>query len=126
MVGGAAGAPARNDSAFVAVASRSYYPRLLNAGGHTDESTPGLLHAKTLCVDHQVCPIGSTNLDLRSFDLNFENNILLQDAQTTLAVRERQNSYIQQSHPVTLAYIQAWPWWLRIWNNLLATLSPVL
>jgi len=51
---------------------------------------------------------------------------LQQDAQITLAVRERQNSYIQQSHPITLTHIQAWPWWLRIWNNLLATLNPVL
>ena len=118
--------PERNDSAFVAAASRSYYHRLLQAGVQIFEFQPGLLHAKTLCVDGQVTLLGSTNLDLRSFDLNFENNVLLQDAATTSAVRQRQEDYITQSAPITLAHLQAWPWWLRIWNNLLATLSPVL
>ena len=118
--------PARNDSAFVAAASRSYYQRLLDAGVHIYEFTPGLLHAKTLCVDGQVCLLGSTNLDLRSFDLNFENNVLLQDRAITQDVRARQDSYIAQSHQITMVHLQSWPWWLRIWNNLLATLSPVL
>lgn len=118
--------PARNDSAFVAAASRSHYHRLLQAGVQIYEFTPGLLHAKTLCVDGQVTLLGSTNLDLRSFDLNFENNVLLQDAAITQAVRARQSAYIAQSRPVTLAQLQAWPWWQRIWNNLLATLSPLL
>lgn len=118
--------PARNDSAFVAAASSSYYHRLLQAGVHIYEFTPGLLHAKTLCVDGQVTLLGSTNLDLRSFDLNFENNVLLQDAAISQAVRARQSAYIAQSRPVTLTQVQAWPWWQRIWNNLLATLSPLL
>lgn len=118
--------PARNDSAFVAAASRSYYHRLLQAGVDIYEFKPGLLHAKTLTVDGQVCLLGSTNLDLRSFDLNFENNVLLQDHATTQAVRARQDSYMQQSTRITLEQLKAWPWWLHIWNNLLATLSPVL
>ena len=118
--------PARNDSAFVAAASRSYYHRLLQAGVHIYEFTPGLLHAKTLCVDSHVTLLGSTNLDLRSFDLNFENNVLLQDRTVTHAVRARQADYMAQSHRITMDSLQAWPWWLRIWNNLLATLSPVL
>ena len=118
--------PARDDSAFVAAASRSYYHRLLQAGVHIYEFTPGLLHAKTLCVDNQVTLLGSTNLDLRSFDLNFENNVLLQDPGVTRTVRQRQADYIAQSHRITMGHLQSWPWWLRIWNNLLATLSPVL
>lgn len=118
--------PARNDSAFVAAASRSYYHRLLQAGVQIYEFTPGLLHAKTLCADGHVTLLGSTNLDLRSFDLNFENNVLLQDRNITRTVRARQADYIAQSHRITMASLQAWPWWLRIWNNLLATLSPVL
>ena len=54
--------------------------KLLAMGLEIYEYRPGLLHAKTLCLDGEVSLIGSTNLDLRSFDLNFENNILLQDA----------------------------------------------
>lgn len=118
--------PARNDSWIVGAASRSSYHRLLKAGLQIYEFRPGLLHAKTLCVDGEVSLIGSTNLDLRSFDLNFENNVLLQDRAQTQAIRARQDDYIRQSHAVTAAQVRAWPWHLRIWNNLLAMLSPVL
>ena len=44
----------------------------------------------------------------------------------TAAVRQRQDDYMAQSHPVTLKDLKAWPWWLHIWNNLLAMMSPVL
>ena len=70
--------------------------------------------------------LGSTNLDLRSFDLNFENNVLLQDEAVTQAIRRRQADYIRQSDRITAAQVHAWPWGRRIWNNLLAMLSPVL
>ncbi len=118
--------PARNDSWIVGAASRSTYWQLLNAGVQIHEFHPGLLHAKTLCVDDTLTLMGSTNLDLRSFDLNFENNVLLHDSTTTGAVRARQAQYIAQSSPVTLDAVRAWPWWQRVWHNLLATISPVL
>ena len=118
--------PARNDSWIVGAASRSYYRRLLQAGVRIHEFHPGLLHAKTLCVDGEIALVGSTNLDLRSFDLNFENNVLLHDAATCAAIGQRQADYMSQASPVELAQVLAWPWHRRIWNNLLATLSPVL
>ena len=118
--------PARNDSWIVGAASRSHYRRLLSAGVRILEFRPGLLHAKTLCVDGEITLVGSTNLDLRSFDLNFENNVLLQDAAVTAAVRRRQQDYAAQADAVTLEQVHAWHWTRRIWNNLLATLGPVL
>lgn len=69
--------PQRNDSWVVAAASRSYYRKLLEAGCEIHEFRDGLLHAKTLTIDGKVSLLGSSNLDLRSFDLNYENNILL-------------------------------------------------
>ncbi|MGE8319750.1 MAG: cardiolipin synthase [Comamonas sp.] len=118
--------PQRNDSWIVAAASRSTYYQLLRAGVAIAEYRGGLLHAKTLCVDGEVAMLGSTNLDLRSFDLNFENNVLLQDRATTAAIRQRQLAYLAQSQPVTLAEVRQWPWPRRMWNNLMATLGPVL
>ena len=76
--------PAKNDSWIVAAASRSYYRRLLEAGCMICEFEGGLLHAKTFTMDANIALVGSSNLDLRSFDLNYENNILLQDEATTL------------------------------------------
>jgi len=118
--------PKRNDSWIVGAASRSTYHRLLKAGVSILEFRNGLLHAKTLTVDDDLTLIGSANIDLRSFDLNYENNMLLQDVSTTAAVRARQQSYMDQADPVTLEQVQQWPWWRRIWNNVMATLGPVL
>ncbi|RKF15287.1 cardiolipin synthase [Roseovarius spongiae] len=118
--------PARNDSWIVAAASRSHYRRLLGAGCVIHEFRDGLLHAKTLTIDGRVALIGSSNLDLRSFDLNYENNILLQDETVTAAIAERQADYIARSGKVTLSQVNAWPAYQRIWNNVIATVGPIL
>ncbi|PID35918.1 MAG: cardiolipin synthase [Rhodobacterales bacterium] len=118
--------PERNDSWIVAAASRSYYRKLLEAGCEIHEFQGGLLHAKTLTIDGALSLIGSTNLDLRSFDLNYENNILLQDAETTAAIRQRQSEYIARARAVTLDEVHAWSRPRRIWNNVIATVGPVL
>ncbi len=118
--------PQRNDSWIVAAASRSTYHRLLKSGVSIREFRGGLLHAKTLTVDGEITLLGSTNIDLRSFDLNYENNLLLQDAATTAAVRARQDHYMAHSDTVTQEQVSQWPWWRHIWNNVMASLSPVL
>ncbi len=118
--------PERNDSWIVAAASHSYYRNLLEAGCEIHEFRGGLLHAKTLTIDGRLSLIGSTNLDLRSFDLNYENNILLQDTATTEAIRGRQADYIASARPVTLEDVRGWSWPRRIWNNVIATIGPVL
>ncbi|NYT66567.1 cardiolipin synthase [Alcaligenaceae bacterium] len=118
--------PARNDSWFVGAASRSYYSELLEAGVTIYEYVGGLLHAKTLTVDGQTTLIGSANMDRRSFDLNFENNILFHDVQLTGDVRHRQLRYIAQSKPVTQAEVAAWGVRYKLRNNVMAILGPVL
>ena len=118
--------PMRNDSRIVAAASRSYYRRLLQAGVQICEFRGGLLHAKTLTVDRALSLVGSTNLDMRSFDLNYENDILLRDDDVTQAIRERQQTYLAQSVPVTLAQVRDWSYPRRMWNNVIATIGPIL
>jgi len=118
--------PARNDSKIVAAASRSYYHELLTAGVKIHEYEKGLLHAKTLTVDDNITLIGSTNLDRRSFDLNYENNLLLYSTQATSAVRARQQRFIGDSRCVTLTEVNAVTRPRRAWRNALAMLGPVL
>jgi cardiolipin synthase len=118
--------PARNDSWVVAAASHSYYGELLAAGVRIFEYVGGLLHTKSLTLDGDVTLIGSANMDRRSFDLNYENNILLYDPVLTRAMRERQRSYIAQSRPVTALDVADWSWRRRLWNNTIAVLGPVL
>lgn len=118
--------PQRNDSWIVAAASRSYYRQLLLHGVKIREFRGGLLHSKTLTIDRLLSLVGSTNLDLRSFDLNYENDILLRDEKLTQAIFERQQDYLQQSQPVTVADVESWSYGRRIWNNVIATVGPVL
>lgn len=118
--------PARNDSRIVAGASRSYYADLLAAGVELLEFRPGLLHAKTLIVDGELTLIGSANMDRRSFELNYENNILFQDREFAAALRERQDEFAAQSRPVTLEEVENWSLPRRLMNNVLATLGPIL
>jgi cardiolipin synthase len=118
--------PARNDSWVVAAASRSNYLDLLEAGVLLYEYAGGLLHAKTLTVDGEMTLIGSANMDRRSFDLNFENNILLYSASLTQEVKGRQSVYLADARMVSLAEVEAWPLSRRLWNNSLATLGPIL
>jgi cardiolipin synthase len=118
--------PARNDSWIVAGASRSYYADLLAAGVRIYEYVGGLLHTKSITVDGEITLIGSANMDRRSFDLNYENNILFHDAELTAAMRARQMQYIAGLNPISIQTVQAWPLPRRIWNNALAMLGPVL
>jgi cardiolipin synthase len=118
--------PARNDSWTVAAASRSYYADLLAAGVTIYEYGGGLLHAKSLTLDGEITLIGSANMDRRSFDLNYENNILLFDSDLTAAMRARQQEFIARSRPVSKREVAAWPVSRRLWNNSIATLGPLL
>lgn len=118
--------PHRNDSWIVAAASRSHYRQLLAAGVLIDEYQGGLLHAKTITVDGIITLIGSTNLDLRSFDLNFENNILFYDEARTHDVYQRQLDYAAHSIRIDKQRVAHTPYHLRIFDNLMAAVGPLL
>jgi cardiolipin synthase len=118
--------PARNDSWIVAAASRSYYVDLLTAGVNIFEYQDGLLHTKSLTLDGDLTLIGSANMDRRSFELNYENNILFYDQTLTAEMRQRQNGYIASSKPVSIEMVERWTWQRQLWNNAVAMFGPVL
>jgi cardiolipin synthase len=118
--------PKRCDSRIVAATAESYYPDLIKAGVELYEYRRGLLHAKTMLVDRAVGLVGSANLDRRSFELNFENNILFADHNFAAAVRDRQAQYLADSDRVTAEDVARFGIGRRLLQNLLATMSPVL
>ena len=118
--------PKRCDSRVVAATCRSYYEDLIKAGIELYEYRKGLLHAKTMVADRSVALIGSANLDRRSFELNFENNILFADRAFAEAIRGRQDEYLADSDRVSADEVAAIGVGRRLWQNLLATMSPVL
>ncbi len=118
--------PERNDSFFVARASRSYYSDLLRAGVRIAEYRKGLLHAKTLTVDGRAACIGSANMDRRSFELNFENNLILASESATGLIRARQLSYLSDARQLDRKQVEARHWIGRMIDNLFATMGPLL
>ncbi|MBS0476203.1 MAG: PLDc N-terminal domain-containing protein, partial [Proteobacteria bacterium] len=112
--------PQRNDSRIVAGASRSTYADLLLAGVRLYEFRPGLLHAKTMVADNVTVLIGSANLDRRSFELNFENNVLFADPDFAAQIRARQDEWLAQSDRVTVDQVRAFGIGQRLWQNLMA------
>ncbi|HEX4762394.1 MAG TPA: phospholipase D-like domain-containing protein, partial [Sphingomicrobium sp.] len=118
--------PKRNDSRFVSAASRSYYDDLVEAGAQVHDFRPGLLHAKTMIVDRKIGLIGSANLDRRSFELNFENNILFADEGLAAEIRDLQDRFIAQSDPVTDAEVERFTIVQRLAQNFCGMMSPIL
>ena len=118
--------PMRNDDFFLGLIARSYYEEMLGAGINIYEFPLGLLHAKTLVVDEKLSLFGSANMDRRSLELNYENNILVCDVVLSKMLRARQDEYISASTPITLADVQNYSLLKKLLYNLCATLSPIL
>ncbi|MDQ0271520.1 cardiolipin synthase [Cytobacillus purgationiresistens] len=69
--------PEINDSFLTQYASRSYFPELLRYGVEIYSYKKGFLHQKIIIVDGNLASIGTANMDMRSFHLNFEVNVFL-------------------------------------------------
>ena len=85
----------------------------------------GLLHAKSLTIDGELLLIGSANMDRRSLELNYENNILVYDPDLTEAMRTRQREYIERSRDVTVGQVARWSLPRKLLNNTVAILGPL-
>jgi cardiolipin synthase len=118
--------PARNDSWLVGCASRSAYADLLDAGVAVHEYPLGLLHTKSMSIDGEIALLGSANMDRRSLELNFENNLLVADAAVVQTIRARQLGYLSVSHAVSADTVKAWPLQTRLVQNAVGMMSPVL
>jgi cardiolipin synthase len=118
--------PARNDSWLVANACRSTYGDLLGCGVAVHEYPLGLLHTKSMTIDGELALVGSANMDRRSLELNYENNLLVADHATTATIRRRQQGYLAVSRPVTMRAVRARPLGTRLVQNTIGMMSPVL
>ena len=80
--------PHRWDKKIVAITSRSYYRRLIQAGVKVYEYSSGFNHGKTFVSDDKVATVGTTNLDFRSLYLHFECGVVIYSSNTVAAVKE--------------------------------------
>jgi cardiolipin synthase len=118
--------PGRSDHPIVGAAGRSYYEPLIDSGINIYSYKSGMLHAKTITVDDSFGLLGSANIDVRSFNLNFEINVLLYGEQITHLLRFAQNKYLAESELVDLTQWQQRPMALQYLEHAAALLSPLL
>ena len=93
-----------SDQFLVSHAERSYYEELLRAGVKVYQyKAPVLLHSKHISIDDDIAVIGSSNLDIRSFQLNLEVTLICYAPSVVADLRQVEAGYLHKSRPVNLA-----------------------
>ncbi len=118
--------PAVSDVGLVRAAARSYYPALLRGGVRVFEFQPSMLHSKTVVVDGRWGLVGSANMDIRSFRLNFELGALVLGRDFARRMEQRFLADVAQSVEVTAEALRAQGWWARLRDGAARLLSPLL
>lgn len=104
----------KSDVPIAQRAGRTYYGSLLRAGIKIYEYQPQILHAKLAVVDDVVF-VGSANLDIRSFGINYEVMVRVDDASLATSAREIFAADQERSTEITLSgWRQAQTWWTRL------------
>jgi cardiolipin synthase len=118
--------PARSDSKVVFFSSRSYVTELLEAGIKVYFYEKGFPHSKLLLVDGVLCSVGTANLDIRSFDQNFEVSALIYDEDITMELQRAYLNDLQNSTEITLNEWEKRSRWDGIRESVARIFSPLL
>jgi cardiolipin synthase A/B len=114
------------DQPLVNLAQRSYYEDLLSAGIHVHRFRDFLLHAKNVSIDGKLGIVGSSNVDIRSFQLNEEVSLLLLDADCVAGLERCQKRCLAASDELVLDTWLQRPRTRRLLENLARLVSPLL
>ena len=114
------------DQRLVHLAQCSNYEDLLAAGVRIHLFRDFLLHAKNVSIDRRLAIVGSSNVDLRSFQLNEEVSLLLHDAASVATVERIQRGYLDASDAVDLAVWRRRARVRRLAESLARLVSPLL
>ncbi len=118
--------PSRSNHAVTHRAGMSYYADLLEFGVEIYEYLPGMIHAKTMLVDDALSLVGSANMDMRSFRLNFEVHALMRDPKL---VERLAQSFVEDRRLSRKLEAGSWaerPWSHRVGEGAARLVSPIL
>jgi len=118
--------PEKSDAEFVHMCSRSYIKELLIAGVKVYFYQKGFIHSKLLVVDDLLCSIGSTNMDFRSFEYNFEVNAFIYDEEKATEAR---NIYLDDLNDSRQIFPEVWKGrskWMKFKESFARLFSPLL
>lgn len=118
--------PCKPDHPFVYWATYSYIGDMIEAGARCYTYNDGFLHAKCMCVDGLVTCMGTANMDIRSFSLNFEVNATIYSAKTTRQLEQAFRNDIAKSSYITKKKYDSRGIWIRVKEQFSRLFSPVL
>ncbi|WP_042358788.1 cardiolipin synthase [Geomicrobium sp. JCM 19055] len=118
--------PNKPDHPFVYWATLAHVGELLKYGANVWIYEKGFMHAKTIVIDEEVCSVGTTNIDSRSFRLNFEVNATVYDE---AVAQKLHNLFLDDMKDSTLLTPQLYKersLWIKIKEAVSRLLSPIL
>jgi cardiolipin synthase len=118
--------PGSNNQQLTDLASRSYFDELLEAGVQIFLYDPGMIHAKTLVIDRAWASVGTANMDVRSFRLNFEVNALLYGGPEVLQLADIFEQDLARSQRLDPIAFGQRSFWERAVEGGARLLSPIL
>ena len=118
--------PCMPDHLFVYSATLSWAGTLLEAGGKVYTYERGFLHAKSVMADGKVACVGTANMDIRSFELNFEVNAMIYDEEVTVELEDNFMRDIYDSKEYTFDMYRNRSLLQRIKEQVSRLLSPLL
>ena len=119
--------PRKADAKLVEWASRSYVMEAIEAGVKVYLYMGGFNHSKLLVSDDNLCTVGSTNIDFRSFENNFEANAFFYDEEMaqrikTIYLKDESQSILVDD----VSYFVKRPFMKRLFESIVRLLSPLL
>lgn len=118
--------PRMSDSAILTYASRSYISECMRAGIKVYFYTAGMLHAKVVIVDDDFSSVGSANIDFRSFEHNFESNMMIYGPEVNAALRAIFSADMRHCERLRLPRWRHRPIHQKGAESIMRLLSPVL
>ena len=118
--------PGNPDHFFVYWASMSYLGELLEAGVKVYQYEKGFIHAKVLTIDGKVATVGSANMDVRSFVLNFEVNAFMYDSGITELLENEFENDLRYCVEITKEWYHRRKWWFKVKEAVARLVSPML
>lgn len=118
--------PNKPDHMFVYWATHSYVGELLKTGASIYIYENGFIHSKMIVVDQKVASVGTANIDVRSFKLNFEINAFIYNDKTAKELTEIFHRDIEKSSELTLKKYRERPLKIRFKESVSRLLSPIL
>ena len=119
--------PAKGDAKLIDWASRSYLMEAIEAGVKVYLYREGFNHSKLLVSDDSLCSCGSTNIDFRSFENNFEANAFFYDRAMALRIKD---IYLEDERRSLLvedvSFFIKRPFLQRLFESVVRLLSPLL